>query len=113
MSRAFIEFALEHPGHFRLMFRNELVNRDHPRFDEASGKPGMRLGLAVAAYRGRTDVDLDRFEDAADMLTGLATLHGLATLVLEEKADHFFGNATPEEFGKNDLPRVLERLYRD
>ncbi len=113
LSRAFIEFALEHPGHFRLMFRNELVNRDHPRFDEASGKPGMRLGLAVAAYRGRTDVDLDRFEDAADMLTGLATLHGLATLVLEEKADHFFGNATPEEFVKNDLPRVLERLYRD
>jgi hypothetical protein len=33
-----------------------------------SSKPGMRLGLAVAAYRGNSDVDLKRFEDAADML---------------------------------------------
>lgn len=111
LSRAFIGFALEHPGHFRLMFRNELVNRDDPRFYETSGKPGMRLGLAVAAYHGKTDVDLNRFEDAADMLSGLATLQGLATLVLEEKADHFFNNATPEDFVTYDLPRVLERLY--
>jgi AcrR family transcriptional regulator len=111
LSRAFIGFALEHPGHFRLMFRNELVNRADPRFYETSGKSGMRLRLAIAAYHGKTDVNLDRFEDAADMLTGLATLQGLATLVLEEKADHFFNNATSEEFVKKDLPRVLERLY--
>lgn len=111
LSDAFIGFALEHPGHFRLMFRNELVNRDNPRFYETSSKPGMRLGLAVAAYHGKADVNLDRFEDAADMLTGLATLHGLAILVLEEKADHFFNTATSEDFVKNDLPRVLKRLY--
>ncbi len=111
LSRAFIGFAIEHPGHFRLMFRNEIVNREDPRFYETSGRPGTRLGLAVAAYHGKSDVDLDRFEDAADMLTGLATLQGLATLVLEQKADHFFNNATSEEFVRNDLPRVLERLY--
>lgn len=111
LSRAFIGFAIEHPGHFRLMFRNEIVNREDPRFYEISGRPGTRLGLAVAAYHGKTDVDLDRFEDAADMLTGLATMQGLATLVLEQKADHFFNNATSEEFVRNDLPRVLERLY--
>lgn len=111
LSRAFIGFAIEHPGHFRLMFRNEIVNREDPRFYEISGRPGTRLGLAVAAYHGKTDVDLDRFEDAADMLTGLATMQGLATLVLEQKADHFFNNATSEEFVRNDLPRVLARLY--
>lgn len=112
LSRAFIGFALEHPGHFRLMFRNELVHRDDPRFYQTSGKAGMRLGLAIAAYHGKTNVDLDRFEDAADMLTGLATLQGLATLVLEQKADHFFNNARSEDFVNNDLPRVLRRLYR-
>ena len=111
LSRAFIGFALEHPGHFRLMFRNELVNRADPRFHATSGRPGMRLGLAVAAYHGNTDIDLDRFEDAADMLIGLATLQGLATLVLEEKADHFFNNATSQDFVRNDLPGILERLY--
>ena len=49
LSLAFVTFALDHPGHFRLMFRNDLVNRDDPRFPAMSAKPGMRLGLAVAA----------------------------------------------------------------
>ena len=61
-------------------------------------KPGMRLGLAVAAYRGKSDVDLNRFEDAADILCGMSTLHGLAHLVLEEKAAHFFRKATSRKF---------------
>lgn len=111
LSRAFIGFALEHPGHFRLMFRHELVDRTDPRWHDISGRPGMRLGRAIAAYHGNTAVDLERFEDAADMLTGLATLQGLAILVLEEKADHFFHNAGSDEFVEKDLPRVLERLY--
>ena len=111
LSLAFVTFAVDHPGHFRLMFRNDLVNRDDPRYPETSRKPGMRLGLAVAAYHGNSDVDLDRFEDAADMLCGLATLHGLAHLVLAEKATHFFGNATSRDFVKKELPKVLERLY--
>jgi hypothetical protein len=50
---------------------------------------------ATAAYRGNSDVDLKRFEDAADMLCDMATLQGLAHLVLEEKAAHFFRKATP------------------
>jgi AcrR family transcriptional regulator len=113
VSLAFVTFALDHPGHFRLMFRNDLVSRKDPRFSAISGKPGMRLGLAVAAYRGNSDVNLNRFEDAADMLCGLATLHGLASLVLEEKAAHFFRKATSRDFLKKELPKVLERLYPD
>jgi Tetracyclin repressor-like, C-terminal domain len=70
LSLAFVTFALDHPGHFRLMFRNDLVNRNDPRYPEISMKPGMRLGLAVAAYRGKSDVDLNRFGDAADILCG-------------------------------------------
>ncbi len=111
LSHSFITFTLEHPGHFRLMFRHDLVNRDDPRYPVVSRKPGMRLGLAVAAYHGNTDVDLNRFEDAADMLCGMATLHGLAHLVLEEKAAHFFGDASSQDFVKEELPKVLARLY--
>jgi hypothetical protein len=111
LSLAFVTFALDHPGHFRLMFRNDLVNRNDPRYPEISMKPGMRLGLAVAAYRGKSDVDLNRFGDAADILCGMSTLHGLAHLVLEEKAAHFFRNATSRDFVNKELPKVLERLY--
>ena len=113
LSFALVAFALDHPGHFRLMFRNDLVNREDARFPPTSAKPGMRLGLALAAYHGKSNVDLQSFEDAADMLCGLATLQGLATLVLEEKAPLFFRKATSRQFLRKELPKVLERLYPD
>ena len=111
VSLAFINFVLHHPGHFRLMFRNDLVDRSDPRLAAVNKAPGMRLGRAVLAYRGRTAVDASSFDDAADMLCGLATLHGLAHLVLEEKAMHFFQGASPKNFVKEYLPKVIERLY--
>lgn len=113
LSLACVTFAVHHPGHFRLMFRNDLVNRIDPRFPEMSTKPGMRLGLAIAAYRGNFDVNLNRFEDAADMLCGMATLQGLAHLVLAEKAAHFFRNANSCDFVREYLPKVIDRLYPD
>jgi len=96
VSLAFLTFVLHHPGHFRLMFRNDLVDRDDPRFAAVSRRPGMRLSRAVLAYRGRGDVDPDSFDDSADMLCGLSTLHGLAHLVLEDKAAHFFRGANSQ-----------------
>ena len=111
LTLAFVTFALDHPGHFRLMFRSDLVNRDDPRYPEISIKPGMRLSLAIAAYHGKSEVDLNRFEDAADVFSAMATLHGLAHLVLEGKAAHFFENATSGDFAKKELPKVLEHMY--
>lgn len=111
VSLAFLTFVLHHPGHFRLMFRNDLVNREDPRFAAVSKRPGMRLSRAVLAYHGRLDLDPNSFDDAADMLCGLATLHGLAHLLLEDKAAHFFRQATSEHFVKRTLPKVIERLY--
>ncbi len=108
---AFVTFAVDHPGHFRLMFRHDLVNRDDPRFSEAATKPGTRLGRAVAAYHGKADMDLERFEDAAALFGTLATLHGIAHLVLAEKATHFFAHATSCDFVEKELPRVLAWLY--
>lgn len=111
LSLAFVTFVLDHPGHFRLMFRNDLVNRDDPRYRELSMKPGRRLDLAIAAYRGKPEVDVNRFEDAADIFCGMSMLYGMATLILEEKAAHFFENATSRDFAKKELLRVLEHMY--
>ena len=93
------------------MFRNDLVDRSNPRLAAVSKAPGVRLGRAVLAYRGRPSVAFEGFADAADMLCGLATLHGLASLVLEEKAMHFFRGADSRNFVKEYLPKVIERLY--
>jgi AcrR family transcriptional regulator len=111
LSLAFVTFALDHPGHFRLMFRNDLVNRDDPRYPEVSLKPGMRLALAVAAYHGKPGMDLNQFEDAADVFGSIATMHGLADLVLAEKAAHFFQSSSSRDFVEKELPKVLERMY--
>jgi AcrR family transcriptional regulator len=111
LSMAFIRFALDHPGHFRLMFRNDLVNRQHPRYSACSQKSGKRISHAIAAYQGKTALDCDSFQDSADTLCGIATMHGLAHLVLDEKAMCFFDSETLDDFLKIDLPKVLERLY--
>ena len=111
LSLAFVTFVLDHPGHFRLMFRSDLVNRDDPRYPEISMKQGMRLDRAVAAYQGKSEADPNRFEDAADIFCGMATLYGLASLILEGKAAHFFQDATSQDFAQKELPRVLEHLY--
>ena len=108
---AFVTFAVDHPGHFRLMFRNDLVNRSDPRYPEMSIKPGMRLALAIAAYHGKSEIDLNRFEDAADTFCALSTLHGLAHLILAEKTAPFFENASSRDFLEKELPRVLARMY--
>jgi hypothetical protein len=71
----------------------------------------MRLGRAVLAYRGRTDFDPSSFDEAADMLCGIATLHGLAHAVLEEKATDFFQGANAKNSVKDYLLQVVERLY--
>ncbi len=111
VSLAFIHFVLHYPGHFRLMFRNDLVHRTDPRLAAASKAPGLRLGRAILAYQRKADADPKDFDNAATMLCGLATLHGLANLVLEQKAAHFFPGATAKNFVKDYLPKVIEHLY--
>ena len=108
---AFVKFAIENPGHFRLMFRKDLVDRSNSRLATASRGPGNRLGHAVLAYRGKAHPDTASFEDSADMLCGMATLHGLASLVLEEKAAHFFKGATATNFLGEYLPGIIAHLY--
>jgi AcrR family transcriptional regulator len=111
ITHAFINFVLHNPGHFRLMFRNDLVDRSDPRLSIASRMPGTRLAQALLAYRGKADSDPKSFDNAADMLCGLATIHGLANIILEEKSMHFFEGATPKNFVEELLPKVIERLY--
>ena len=110
---AFVKFAIDFPGHFRLMFRKDLIDRSDSRLAAASKGPGNRLGHAVLAYRRKTHPDPSSFDDSAEMLCGMATLHGLANLVLEEKAAHFFEGATTKNFLGEYLPRIINHLYPD
>lgn len=95
------------------MFRHDLVNGEDTRFAAVSKRPGIRLSRAVLAYHGSSDVDPESFEDDADMLCGLSTLHGLAHLVLQEKAAHFFRKANSPEFRQRVPPKTDRAFYPD
>lgn len=85
VGRAYIEFGLDHPAHFRLMFRPELV--DSERYPDCA--------RAVA----RANAELDRLVEAVAATPGGATLpaaslklilwsqvHGMVTLMLDGPA---------------------------
>ena len=110
---AFVRFAMEYPGHYRLMLRKDLVDRTDPRYKVSADRQAMRITQATAAYRGKPWLSLEAFEDAADLLASLSMLHGLAHLVLDEKASHFFGDANSMEFVDKTLARALQRIYPD
>lgn len=93
------------------MFRTDLMNREDPRFGEVGPESGKRLNASVMAYRGYTEFDRTRFEDTADMLCGISAMHGIAAMVVEGKALHFFPKEQRKDFVKKLLPRVIERMY--
>lgn len=110
---AFVQFALAFPGHYRLMLRKDLVDRTEPRYKVSADKHAERVKQAIAAYRGKRGLNKQRIEDATDLLTGLSLMHGLANLVLDDKANHFFGDKDSRTFVANTLPRVLQSMYPD
>lgn len=98
---AYVSFALAHPGRFRLMFRPDLVNRDDPRYAQASTRALSGFAAAIARHGGAT-------KDAmANVFVVWSSFHGMANLVLDGKAKYLFSGATPETFVADILPGLL------
>lgn len=90
IGRAYVGFALAHPSHFKLMFRSEFVS--HERHEGAQETEESAFDMLV---RVTNEVAIDvlgrKDETFAVMAWGLA--HGLATLLLEGKLKHHFGDS--------------------
>lgn len=80
--RAYVEFAVTHPAHFRVMFRPELTHkRDRAAIDLASAKSfGVLVGVVARCQAAGLCTDL---APEALALTGWSTAHGLASLVVD------------------------------
>lgn len=82
MGRAYVAFALDRPGLFRLMFSSLLARRsEHPEFEAASGRAFLAL---QAAARGQ---ELKPATGDGVAISAWALAHGLAHLLL----DNVFG----------------------
>lgn len=80
--RAYCRFALEHPGHYRLMFRAELAPGVALSFSEAPGRSSFE-SLITAVGRCLEVDDGERRGDAMRLATSIWSLeHGFVSLRL-------------------------------
>jgi AcrR family transcriptional regulator len=78
---AYVRTAIEHPGHFRVMFRPELCTLDdHPSAREA-GMRAFEALLQLARRVSRPDADEATISTMSTMLW--SQVHGMATLIID------------------------------
>lgn len=80
---AYVRFAVDHPGHYEVMFDRSLVDPDNPELVAARTEAGAELAAGVG-----TLVDARALEDPqAAGLAAWSLVHGFAMLWLNEAID--------------------------
>jgi AcrR family transcriptional regulator len=91
---AYVRFALQRPGHFRVMFGPEVA--DHERYPSLFQVAQRAFDLQVEAVRDCQATGIVRDGDSEHMaLVAWSTVHGIASLVLSNQLDRY--GATAEE----------------
>jgi AcrR family transcriptional regulator len=103
MGRGYVRFAIEHPEHFAIMFRTELLEARDPELARASDRAydALMSTARAAATQGYLTADPVVTASAA-----WALVHGLATLWLSGRLQARTGDADPHE-----LADTLTRLF--
>ncbi|SCX72571.1 TetR/AcrR family transcriptional regulator [Variovorax sp. EL159] len=87
LGRAYLRFAYENAGMFGLMFRNEIINMEHPALKEAAASI---MDVMVPVIEGKADAlkqsknPLSRM-NAMRVTAAWAFVHGLATLLIDHR----------------------------
>ena len=86
MGLAYVDFALDHPQRYRLMFRTELSRSADPEEPtEADAAGGGAFATLVSAVQDAADQGLlrDGTDAGGAAVTAWSSVHGLASLILE------------------------------
>lgn len=108
---AYIQFALDHPGMFRLMFRNDLVDRTDPRYESSTKAAFQPFSAAADSYR-QTE-GMDQMEERAAIFALWSAIHGMAHLVLEEKINGLFEVSSAREWAASQMSSVIRAIWHD
>jgi len=113
MARAYIVFALSHPGRFQLMYRKELVNRSDARYAAASKATlEMFAGVAGDVYEVSDLAVEGQSMGYAGIIAAWSTAHGIAHLALEEKLNFVtHGEDRMRDFMDRVLPSILQAQW--
>ncbi|MGW3392119.1 TetR/AcrR family transcriptional regulator [Streptomyces cinereoruber] len=87
----YVRFAVEHPAHFQVMFRPELLRADDPALLAAKERASAELRAGVAGL-----ADVPDAREAGIAAWSLA--HGFATLLLTRNVTDALGGRDPEEY---------------
>lgn len=87
---AYVGFADEHPEHFRIMFRGDLLDRRSEALIQATDRTLTELTNVIRRQRGESEIVSARAGDESDyqslvddIVIGWSHIHGFAHLVLE------------------------------
>lgn len=108
IGRAYLNFALNNPAHFKLMFRSEHVREDKHHEAKACAQGAYDVLVLVA---GEVAAESDTPRDLI-VLTAWSTVHGLATLMLEGKLDKAIGEGKQARAAAYAAIDVLGGLLR-
>jgi AcrR family transcriptional regulator len=98
---AYVRFALEHPGHYAVMFDSSLINPDDPALIAAQAAAGTELTTGV----GTLDDPRAKDDPQSAALAAWSLVHGFAMLWLNGAIDT---DADPIAL----VERVARMLYR-
>jgi len=82
-ARAYVRFALDHPGHYAVMFDKSLVDPDDSALKSAEAAAGLELARGV----GTLEDPGARADPATARLAAWALVHGFSTLWLNHALD--------------------------
>lgn len=91
-ARGYVNFALEQPHLFSLMFRTNLPDFEHPALREAADITARDL------RRANTDCGEDQslgFDDAVRMTVAWSAVHGLSSLIIDGRLDGIVAQTQP------------------
>lgn len=74
---AYVQFALDHPGHFAVMFRPDLADTTAPALVAANSQTAQQLRRGAAAYGAGSPAEV-----AVSAIAAWSMMHGLGTLLL-------------------------------
>ena len=117
MGRAYLDFALRHPDHYRFMFLNPAlkqlpIGESFDRADPAQdGYALLRLTLAQARDAGQLRVGYTDVEQAAQIIW--SSIHGLAALHIVKGEDPRIQWRAPRPTGVLLVDAVLRGMFRE
>lgn len=88
----YVRFAVDHPAHFQVMFRPDLLRTDDSDLTAAKARSydQLRTGVATLPADRTTDPELAG-------IAAWSVAHGFATLLLTHNLDRSLGERTAEE----------------